>query len=150
MTARASASGELAGCEKDNAPQGREAKGQQGPLDAVRCAPLLLLVGLLAACTPERGWKVVGGQRKVKFVLVEKSKEGSEAVYQIAIGELCGRAAHCMLLFWSDRRFVPSRLPMSDFQAEAKVASYVRNTSTGFEQFLWDCRLNSDPNKCFR
>lgn len=96
------------------------------------------------------GWTALGGQGMMQFVLVAKAREADTVVYQRAIRALCKAGKHCYLLFWSDRREVPQRLPMTDRQASTQVASYTKNPKTGFEEMLWNCRIKNDPRSCFR
>ena len=96
------------------------------------------------------GWELKGGQGMMQFVLVDKAKERSEPVYQDAIHKLCEPENICALHFWSDERFIPVKYTsMSDAEANAEVAIYGRNPLTGLTNFMWNCRINNDPNKCF-
>ena len=85
----------------------------------------------------------------MKLVYVAKTKEADRAVYQDAIRSLCRTGEYCYISFWSTRALVPARIPMSDAEARAQVASYTRNPTTGFNEFLLTCRIEKDPNKCF-
>ncbi len=96
------------------------------------------------------GWELLRTQGMMQFVLVAKPREADPAVYRRAIRALCKPGKHCFLLFWSDRRQVPSRMPMTDRQASAQVASYTKNPATRFEEMLWNCRIKNDPQTCFR
>jgi hypothetical protein len=44
---------------------------------------------------------------------------------------------------------VPSKLPMTDAQVSAEVASYVFNPNTKFREFLFACRINPKKDECF-
>ncbi len=96
-----------------------------------------------------RDWELVRTQGMMKLVHVAKTKEADRAVYQDAIRSLCRAGEYCFISFWSTRALVPARLPMSDAEAKAQVASYTRNPSTGLDEFLLTCRIEKDRNKCF-
>ncbi|HEY6926165.1 MAG TPA: hypothetical protein VI653_21965 [Steroidobacteraceae bacterium] len=85
----------------------------------------------------------------LKLVYVAKAEETDRAVYQDAIRSLCSAGGYCYILFWSNRRLVPAVVPMSDAEANAEVASYTHNPTTGFDEFLLTCRIEKDPHKCF-
>lgn len=104
------------------------------------------------APTPEslaKNWEVVRTQRMKQLVVVDKEKETNEQTYRDAIQALCRPARFCFIFFWSDRHQVPSSWPMTDAQARAKTAKFARNPFTGFEQFLWACRIKADSKICF-
>ncbi len=96
-----------------------------------------------------KNWELVRTQGMMKLVHIANTKEGDRAVYQDAIRSLCTAGEYCSIGFWSTRALVPGRLPMSDAEAKAQVASYTRNPSTGFDEFLLACRIEKDRNKCF-
>ena len=115
--------------------------------------PIVLLFGVIA-CLPMRAeakdWEFVATQGLMKIVVIEKQREGSRETYQDAIDHLCQPNKYCLLNFWSEKNFVPKKFPMSDAEADAKVAQFIRNPNTNFEQFLWNCRIRNDPKECFR
>jgi hypothetical protein len=94
-------------------------------------------------------WELVRTQRRMKLVVVSKTRQGDIALYKEAIQGVCGNGQMCIVHFWTDRKRVPATIPMSTAELKAKTASYTRNPNTGFEQFLWNCRIKNDPNQCF-
>lgn len=95
-------------------------------------------------------WDLIRTQGMTHMAAVSKTKEASEATYRDAIRALCKPGQHCYVMIWSDRKQVPAKLPMTDAQSAAQVASYTKNPVTGFEELLWNCRLRNDPKMCFR
>jgi len=114
-------------------------------------AILFVLLGTAPgrAQSHQKDWQLVRTQGMMRLVVVTKSKERDRSVYQDAIKSLCTLGEHCYVLFWSSRALVPKRIPMSDAQARAQVASYTHNPTTHFDEFLMTCRIEKDPNKCF-
>jgi phosphatidate phosphatase APP1 len=114
---------------------------------------VMLLIALITAPgqaqSRQKDWQIVRTQGMMKLVLVTKSKERDRSVYQDAIKSLCTPGGYCYILFWSSRASVPKRIPMSDAQAQAQVASYTHNPTTNFDEFLMTCRIEKNPNKCF-
>jgi|SRR5436853_1994506 len=112
---------------------------------------LLIALGtaLGQAQSRQKDWQLVRTQGMMRLVLVTKSKERDRSVYQGVIKSLCTSSEYCYVLFWSSRTSIPKRIPMSDAQARAQVASYTHNPMTHFDEFLMTCRIEKDPNKCF-
>lgn len=111
--------------------------------------PVLQTPGPAAPARVTRNWELVRTQGMMKLVHVAKANENDRSVYRNAIRSLCSAGEYCYISFWSTRALVPARLPMSDAEAQAQVASYTRNPSTGLDEFLPTCRIEKDPNKCF-
>lgn len=87
----------------------------------------------------------------MQFILVDKSKSQSNATYQDAIHVLCKNESICALHFWVDKRYIPINYSrMSDEEANAETAIYGRNRNTGLENFMWNCRIKNEPDKCFK
>jgi hypothetical protein len=114
-------------------------------------AILLIALGVAPgqAQSRQKYWQLVRTQGMMRLVLVTKSKERDRSVYQEAIKSLCTPGEYCYVLFWSSRSSIPNRIPMSDAQARALVASYTHNPTTHFDEFLMTCRIEKNPNKCF-
>lgn len=70
-------------------------------------------------------------------------------MYDEAIANLCRSDEYCTILFWSQRRYVPTEMPMTDTQANHEVANYFNNPRNGASGFLWKCKKGDDPNTCF-
>jgi len=119
-------------------------------LRALSAALLIILDAAPShAQSRQKDWELVRNQGMMRLVLVSKAKERDRSVYQDAIRSVCTPGQYCWVLFWSSRASVPSRIPMSDAQARAQVASYTRNPATGLDEFLMTCRIEKDPSKCF-
>jgi hypothetical protein len=107
------------------------------------------------------GWKLVttaggmgakfGRYRYFRFVLVNPrvSEKRDRKTFDQAIANLCHPDEYCSLGFWSDLRFVPTVMPMTEAQLNHEKASYWNNPSTGENEFLWKCRKGDDPHTCF-
>jgi len=106
-----------------------------------------------AAAQEPDGWWVLRSLRHGAmvhhFVLVEGPSARLYEVYEDAGRSLCHSHSHCMVHFWDDPDRAAAGLPLTDSQAEAKAASYTRNTQTGHEQLLVSCRIRNDPDLCF-
>lgn len=96
-----------------------------------------------------KDWELVLTQGKIKRVLIDKAKEKDQQIYRNAIVALCVPGDFCFIQFWSDRFLIPNKPIMTDAQAVAQVADYKKNPKTGYEAFLWNCRINNDPKNCF-
>lgn len=96
-----------------------------------------------------KNWEKVATAGKFQFVWIAKAQEANKTVYEEAIQALCKPNVWCGLNFWSDRRMIPQRLPMSDAQANAQVAVFVYNPNTKHREMLWACRINPNPKECF-
>jgi hypothetical protein len=94
-------------------------------------------------------WHLVRTQGMMKLVAVADHRKADRAAYQEAINGLCSPGQFCSIMFWTNRSVVPDSLPMTDAEAAAQTASYTKNPNTGFEQFLWSCRIKNDPSQCF-
>jgi hypothetical protein len=118
---------------------------------ALSIAILLIALGMAPeqAQSRQKDWQLVRTQGMMRLVLVARPKERDRSLYQDAIKSLCTPGEYCYVLFWSSRASIPNRIPMSDAQARAQVASYTHNPTTHFDEFLMTCRIEKDPNKCF-
>jgi hypothetical protein len=110
---------------------------------------IALVTALGQAKSRQKDWQLVRTQGMMRLVLVVKPKERDRSVYQDAIKTLCTPGEYCYILFWSSRASIPNRIPMSDAQARAQVASYTHNPTTNFDEFLMTCRIEKNPSKCF-
>jgi hypothetical protein len=124
--------------------------------DASALGVATVLLGVMAISakysSPPRPayWQLIGSQGQIQFVLVPKSGRAEINVYEDARAALCEGRRFCYLLFWSDKRFVPQSLPMTDTQASHMTAKYTRNPDTGVDVFLWNCQINGeDRSSCF-
>lgn len=94
-------------------------------------------------------WKLVRTIGKIAIVVVKKERVKERELYRYAIAEVCGIKDWCKVLFWADESLTPTKLPMTEAQVHAQVASWTRNAHTGYKKFLWACRIVTDPNECF-
>ena len=80
----------------------------------------------------------VGGQGQVTFILVSKTLASERATIEQRARNYCDslQPDWCKLLIWKDQKRVPKKLPMSDSQLAAQVASYTRNRATRYDCFL--------------
>jgi hypothetical protein len=112
----------------------------------------LATISLLGGCGKEdtkKDWELVrtiGAMQQI--VVVDKNKETNEQIYKNAIRALCIPGKHCYVQFWSDRLLTPDSFPLTDAQLDARNASYLKNPTSGLEEFNWDCRIKNEPGKC--
>jgi hypothetical protein len=108
------------------------------------------VIGFSTAAQQGKSWERVSSTGQMQLVWIAKDAESDRRVYDDAISALCRPKDWCGLLFWSDRQKMPMKLPMSDAQASAQVAAYTYNPRTNFREFLLNCRINPNPNECFK
>ncbi len=97
------------------------------------------------------GWRLVGTAGRAdyyKFVLIKPNRQRDRKVYDDAIRYLCPSDDYCSILFWSEPKYVPKSMPMTDSQANHEVANYWNNPNGG-NQFLWKCAKGDSPDSCF-
>lgn len=95
-------------------------------------------------------WNVVGTQGMMQFVLVSKAREADKQFFEETAKTLCGSRRVCQIMFWTDKKFVPFRSPFTDAQLSNQVAQYNHNQNTGFVQLLLNCRIDPNPDRCFK
>jgi len=103
------------------------------------------------------GWKLMGGVYKrgsgINWVLIDRNKMMSEQLYRNAISHICASGTWCMVVFWTDEQIMPKGNPqyalLTEAQADAYIATFTRNPSTGVEQLLFACSVINDPSRCF-
>lgn len=94
----------------------------------------VLLVFLGFSSNFASGYEVVSRVGMMNFVLV---KEGvSRHSLLLDAGRVCSGYQVCIAMFWTDRRLIPTSMPMSDDQARAKYAHYNLNKNTRLERLL--------------
>ncbi len=94
-------------------------------------------------------WEVLGRQGRMQFALVERGHESDRQFFERAAKALCPASEVCQVSFWTDRRYVPVRTPLTEAQLKRMVAQYAHNPNTGFVQLLLPCRVDSNPDRCF-
>jgi hypothetical protein len=102
---------------------------------------VVTLVAMLAlvACgetmdKPKIKFQRTGGQGKMHFVYVQKEPQVSKEQY-LQVGDfICKEERVCIVMFWDDRTMIPSSLPMTDEQLNAKVAHYNLNKNSGMHR----------------
>ncbi|MBI5438345.1 MAG: hypothetical protein HY936_05275 [Nitrosomonadales bacterium] len=106
-----------------------------------------LLPSTAIASEPWRHIRTIG---MIQMVVVDKAQYKNQDIYRLAIGKLCAGKNFCYVLFWSDEKLIPTKMPMTDAQAKAMVANWTYNGNTGHRQLLWSCSIVNDPTQCFR
>lgn len=97
----------------------------------------------------DKKWEKVANAGQFQHVWISKDQESNRAKYDEIIAALCKPGVWCGINFWSERKVIPMRFPMSDAQVAAQVASYVYNPNTKYRQFMLNCRINPNPKECF-
>lgn len=96
-------------------------------------AGALVALASATACAAG-GWQEVASQGLRHFVLVPAAASGDRAVLNDAARTLCKAKGACVVMYWSDARLVPTKMPLSKAQAQGVVAQYSRNSATGHEE----------------
>lgn len=118
--------------------------------DRVLVAVLAFTAGALSFEVRAADWEVLGRQGRMQFVLVPKSQAADRQFFERAAKALCPPGQVCQVMFWTDRKYVASRTPFSDAQLNRLAAQYNQNPNTGFVQLLMPCRIDPNPNRCFK
>ena len=113
-------------------------------------AVLTLVAWAPSSTTYAADWEVLGRQGRMQFVLVSKSHATDRQFFERAAKTLCPSGQVCQVMFWTDRKHVPSRTPFTDAQLNQMAAQYNQNPNTGFVQLLMPCRIDPNPNRCFK
>ena len=72
------------------------------------------------------------GSTVTKFVTVEPGATKED--FQSIVDRSCGQSrSYCAIHFWDNAGLAATRFPMSGRQADAQVATFKRNKSTGYE-----------------
>jgi hypothetical protein len=112
------------------------------------------IIGLSLSCVSfdalSKDWELVSSSSLNHFVLVDASKATNRRFFENIADELCVPSKYCYVLFWTDPRMVARKLPMSDAQADALVANFANNPSTKHRELLLHCRIDPNPDQCFR
>jgi hypothetical protein len=95
-------------------------------------------------------WELVTMAGKFQHVWISKEQEGNRSLYEKIIAQLCPTKGWCGISFWTDRTVIPMRLPMSEAQSAAQVASFIYNPASNYRRLLFSCRINPNPKDCFR
>jgi hypothetical protein len=84
----------------------------------------------------------------VQFVLLPKKHSSDRALFDNAAKALCPPRETCQVMFWTDRKYVPSRTPFTDAQLSQLAAQYNQNANTGYARLLLPCRVDPRPERC--
>lgn len=101
------------------------------------------------------GWRHVRTIGLMDFVLIDKGSEFNRDVYQLAFGKICGhrQLVFCKVLFWSDAKLVPAKMPMTDAQVAGLRANFTYNSKTGARSIMWSCDIappkDREDGACF-
>ena len=79
-------------------------------------------------------YKVIDTYAKSHFVHFDAEKLVVRKDFNQVGKAICRKSNMCIVMFWEDKGLVPSFLPMTDAQVEAKKAHYVINRRTKFER----------------
>jgi hypothetical protein len=113
-------------------------------------AALTLTATLVLPDASAADWEVLGRQGRMQFVLVAKSHAADRQFFERAAKTLCPPGQVCQVMFWTDRKYVATRTPFTDAQLSQLAAQYNQNPNTGFVQLLMPCRIDPNPNRCFK
>jgi len=99
----------------------------------------LLMLGFVMSANAGDGYTVTGSQGVMHLVQMDSDSASNTDKYHIAAGEICRLDRICQVLFWTAN--APSSLPMTDAQANSKVAHWQINMNNGLRRWFWDCDL---------
>jgi hypothetical protein len=100
-------------------------------------------------CAYAADWEKVGSRGMMEFVVIAKEHEANEKAYLDIISNICMPGEFCHVMFWTDKKDVPSSWPMTEEQKDAMTVDYFYNANSDETIFLWNCRIVDDPEKCF-
>jgi hypothetical protein len=111
----------------------------------------VLLASSIAVEGADEGWKLIGQQGMVHFVVIDKNQINDRQVYHLASAEVCSDRPICQVIFWAADSDAPKSLPMTDQQVSAQVAVWNSNSNIQLKQMLWSCKMFPDTPKteCF-
>jgi hypothetical protein len=101
----------------------------------------------VAATAAAQPWKPVGAQGARQFAVVDKAVAADETTLKQAASSMCKPGKACVVMFWTDEKLVPAKLPLTKPQSDAVVAQYTRNPSTGHEALLLKCQGGEEKGK---
>lgn len=110
---------------------------------------LVLLMSMSAWAQSGPGWRVVGKIGNNLIVVVDEALKFDQGTYN-SIESACNHSKniYCNVSVWSDVKRAPTKGPVSDWQADAQIAYWVRTDGN----WLWNCRINTSKrssSKCF-
>lgn len=82
----------------------------------------------------------------MEYVVVLKEKSSEKAIYLDAIGSICAPHQFCHVMFWVDKKYVPTAWPMTDDQKHAMTLEYFYNANSGEKMFGWNCDVIDDES----
>jgi hypothetical protein len=68
----------------------------------------------------------------MQFVLVSKERASDRQFFERTAKTLCPTNQVCQVMFWTERKHVPSRTPFTDTQLNQLAAQYNQNPNTGY------------------
>ena len=99
----------------------------------------LLIIGFIASASASDGYTITGTQGVMHMVQMDPETASNTDNYHLAAGEICRLDKICQILFWTEN--APTSFPMTDAQADSKVAHWQINMNTGLRRWFWDCDL---------
>jgi len=119
-------------------------------IGALACMATLLPCTQGMSGTRAADWTEVSQNGQTHLVVIATTKEKDRRVYQDAIRKLCAEGQACFIFFWNSDGPVPNQFPFSKAENDAMVANYVINPQKKYRQIIWNCRIEPDPNVCFK
>lgn len=101
--------------------------------------PLFIFLITLFLSTPvsAQDWFITGKRGIITFVVVTKEREKDEKTYREAINSICLNGEFCKILFWSNKKDVPTSWPMTKDERNAIIADYFYNGNSGENKFYF-------------
>ncbi len=86
------------------------------------------------------------------FLIFAADPHSDPAGLATAASAACGSNSFCKVMVWTDRRDMPTSLPVSDTQRDHMAFSYLRDPKSGTDKPLWNCAQfnRPDPGQCMR
>jgi hypothetical protein len=105
---------------------------------------LLLLLIFLSLPVYAADWEKSGSRGMMEFVVIRQEKFAEKEVYFDAIDSICAPDKFCHVMFWADKKYVPTSWPMTEEQRQAMTLDYFFNPNSKEKVFDWNCDLFDD------
>jgi|GEM_PF-5625978 len=82
----------------------------------------------------------------MEFIVVAEEKNSEKEVYLDAINSVCVPYQFCHVMFWADKKDVPTAWPMTEEQMQAMTREYFYNANSNEKIFTWNCDVIDDES----
>lgn len=95
------------------------------------------------------GYKITGKSGIMYFASIENSQKNNEDIFRIAASSACAGKSICQVQYWVGSS--PKSFPLTEQQANTKIAHWQQNLNTGLRRWLVKCdstKLFSNERQC--